>query len=207
MAKSFRSCAEHYLRQWCSYDRGFVRGFSSGPVTCELLSKMCYRYEVARTVPGHGPQKYGKFAEMLNRNRDSQMTRQNVAEIIEREFRSMQGAYGKRFLSAITKAFWMMKRHPVAIYDRNARQGLRRFGLPSGENNYLIYFDSWFKFFERPDVQRGLDDALAWLRGSPCALNLQKTQKLSSDELSKLARSEWFRNRITDMRLFSKGKD
>jgi hypothetical protein len=207
MPWSFRSCAEHYLRQWCSYDRGFVRGFSSGPVTCELLSKMCNRYGVARTLPGEAPQKYTKFAEMLNRNRDVQLTRPNVAETIEREFRSMQEAYGKSFLSAITKAFWMMKRHPVAIYDANARRGLQKCDLPPGTNQYRVYFDSWLKFFEDSHTQRALDDALTWLPNSRSARRLLKMKSISEADIMELVASDWFRNRVVDIRLFSMGKE
>jgi hypothetical protein len=204
MAKSFRQCALHYLKQWCDYDRRFCRGFSSGLITCELLREICLQYGVDRTVPGHGPEKYKEFVEMLNCYRDIQMTRQNVPDIIEEELRNMRRAYGGSFLSAITKAFWMMKRHPVVIYDSNVRGGLQHYRLPSGQNNYRIYYDSWFHFFECDDTQRRLQDATAWIRKSRGA---SKKPNISTDELNELAGSEWFRNRVTDIRLFYVGKD
>lgn len=200
LAKNFRDCANHYLKQWSEQDREFFLGFSGGQVTCELLDRMCVKYQVARTVPGHGPDKYRQFAEMLNRYRNTEMTRQNVPEIIEEELRKMRNVYGgKSFLSAISKAFWMMKRHPVVIYDKNVRKGLRHYGLPPGENNYDAYFDSWFRFFERDDTKRRVQDALAWLRAWR---NAPKRPRISADELEELAGSEWFANRVVDMHLF-----
>lgn len=133
---------------------------------------------------------------MLNRYRKTKVSRKNVPIIIENELRNMRKAYGgKTFLSALTKAFWMMKRHPVVIYDSNARKGLWRYGLLPGYKDYSVYFDSWFKFFERDETRRGLDDALAWLAKN-------SVKKISLQELN----SDWFRNRVTDMRLFYVGK-
>jgi phage terminase small subunit len=110
---------------------------------------------------------------------------------------------GKTFLSALTKAFWMMKRHPVVIYDSNARRGLRRYGFPSGENNYSIYFDSWFKFFDSAETKRNLDDAVTWLaKKSPYAQDVLKRKSISLKELHELTGSDWFRNRVADMHLF-----
>lgn len=198
MARSLRWCARHYLKQWCEGDREFFLGFSGG-VTCELLRKMCLNYEVDRTVPGHGLEKYKQFAEMLDRYRKTEVTLQTVPEIIEEELENMRRAYGKPFLSAITKAFWMMKRHPVVIYDSKARKGLRHYGFPPGHSNYRLYFNSWFKFFDTDDTKHGLDDALAWLRKSS---TVPKKHKLPTEEFEELAGSEWFRNRVVDMRLF-----
>ena len=207
MPKSFRASTEHYLKQWCNLDRQLFFGFSQGPVTCELLAKMCNAYQVARTVPGHNEERYNRFAEMLNNYRHTEVTRQTVPEIIEHECRSMHEAYGKSLLSAITKAFWMMKRHPVVIYDSNVRRGLARCGLQSGTNNYGVYFDSWFKFFERKDVQHSIDEAMAWLAASPQTRSLLRKQELTHAQLRELVGSQWFRNRVADMRLFYIGRD
>jgi hypothetical protein len=50
--------------------------------------------------------------------RDAGMTRENVPEIVDREIANMRDPYrGRSLCSAISKAFWMMKRHPVVIFD------------------------------------------------------------------------------------------
>lgn len=206
MPKSFRQCADHYLQQWCELDREFWAKFSSGPISCESLAKLCWKYQVARTVPGHGIQKYKQFVSTLERCRGTQMTQKDVSGFIERQHRALEHKYRKSFLSAVTKAFWMMKRHPVVIYDSNARRGLQRCGLASGDGNYVEYCKSWFQFFDNPRTQRELDTALKTLGDSPRAHALIEQGKLSEAELQELSRSEWFRNRVTDMYLFYVGK-
>jgi hypothetical protein len=137
---SWRWCAEDYLKEiWWPQDRQLVRQFS-GKVNCEMLHNLCVLYRVARTVPGYGIEKYHPFVEMLNRYRETVMTKKNVPEIIEQELSKMAQVYGRSFLSAITKAFWMMKQHPIAIYDSYARGGLRRRRLSSSYPSYASRF-------------------------------------------------------------------
>ena len=207
----WRRSAEIYLeKMWFGQneqDRRLVLAFSRGAVTCEMLRDLCSpaKYGVARTVPGHGPGKYERFAEMLNRHRDTVMTKQNTAEIVEGSLADMQVAYGKGFLSAITKALWMMKQHPVVIYDSNARAGLRKLRPAREYKDYRSYFDAWFRFFDEPDTQSGLDDGLSWLPHSPAAKALVRSSKADSQEIQRLAESALFRNRVTDIRLFYAG--
>jgi|GEM_PF-4428378 len=171
--RTWRQCAGYYLKEvWCSYDRPFLPQFSACVVTCDALHDLCVRYRVARTIPGHIENlrvegKYRPFADMLNKYRNTEMTRENVPGIIDREVVNMKEQYGRYFWSAISKAFWMMKRHPVIIYDNFAWWGLQRLGLKPGNNTYREYFDSWFRFFEQNNTKDGLDDALEWLRSSP----------------------------------------
>ena len=198
---SWRQAAEYYLKVWDSDDRHLLPKFSACEVTCEVLHDLCVRYSVARTIPGHVEElglegKYRPFADMLNRYRDAVMTRGNVADIIDREVENMRKPYGGTCLwSAISKAFWMMKRDPVIIYDNFAWEGLRRLGLKPGYNTYREYFNSWFRFFEQEETKAGLDHALEWLPSSPYTQRLLKAGYLDASELS----SVWFRKRVTDM--------
>jgi hypothetical protein len=207
----WRESAQVYLgKMWLGQgeqDKRLVANFSNGVVTCEMLRDLCSpaKYGVARTVPGHGPDKYDRFADMLNNYRNTAMTRENVPGIIEREAVNMQKAYGRGFLSAITKAFWMMKQHPVVIYDSYAWKGLHRLGLAPGNDGYRTYFNSWFRFFDDPDTRNGLDEALSWLPGSPSARGLIESGRADESEIGRLALSPLFRNRVTDIRLFYAG--
>src|SRR4029077_12864518 len=203
----WRQCAEDYLaKMWFGQgeqDRQLVRTFATGSVTCEMLRDLCSpsKYGVARTVPGHGQEKYRRFAAMLNTYTDTVMTRDNVPDIIEKELAHMKQEYGRNFLSAITKAFWMMKQHPVVIYDSYACDGLRQGGYAPGYDNYRTYFNSWFRFFDNLDTQDRLDDAVSWLQESSRAIALVRDGKITAPELKRLAESPMFRNRIADMRL------
>jgi hypothetical protein len=204
MTMSFRSCAEYYLEQWYELDRDLVTGFSHFPITCALLADLARpdKYKVARTISGYGVAKYQPFADMLNAHRATTMTRDNVPTVINAALATMAKYYNRQFLSAISKAFWMMKGHPVVIYDSNARQGLRHHGLPPGDGDYRVYFNSWFTVFDDANTQRGLDDAVDWLLQSDSAKALISKYGTAFPELEKLARSDSFRNRIVDIYLF-----
>jgi hypothetical protein len=221
---AWRNYAQVYLvRMWFGQgglDRRLVTSFK-GTVTCEMLHDLFVKYGVIRTVPGDGMDRLKTFADMLNNYREITMTKENVAGIVEREVVSMREVYGKGPLSAITKSFWMMKQHPVVIYDDNTWRGLWRRGLAPGYNRYGTYFDSWFKFFDDPETQKGLGDAMNWLADSPAAKQLvEKAEKdtlrdgqaaaaekgrLVEEEIKALAASQLMRNRVTDMRLFYEG--
>jgi hypothetical protein len=194
---SWRWAAENYLKiTWLPSDRHFIRAFS-GTITCEMLNALCVDYSVARTIPGHGILKYQVFVDMLNRHRNPDLTKENVATIIEKEVLAMQQAYGAGFLSAVTKAFWMMKQHPVVIYDQYAWKGLRRLGLSSGNDGYVTYWKAWFSLFDSPDTQRELDDALSWLPNSRFVQGLTKDAEVYGC-FKDFAASESFRNRVVD---------
>jgi hypothetical protein len=148
-------------------------------------------------------EKYRRFADVLNKYRDVGVTRESVPSIIDREVANLNEQYGDKryFCSAVFKAFWMMKKHPVVIYDNFAWKELQRLGLKPGYKTYREYFDSWFRFFEQEDTKGGLDDALDWLRSSPYAQGLLEPGDIYASDLD----SVWFRNRITDMRLCFQG--
>ncbi|PYX06411.1 MAG: hypothetical protein DMG85_13370, partial [Acidobacteria bacterium] len=76
------------------------------------------------------------------------------------------------------------------------RKGLRYFNLNPGDNDYRTYFNSWFTFFDRRETQDGLTDAVEWLL---------KTKKIKDENLRDFVKSDDFRNRVTDMRLFYAG--
>jgi len=178
-------------------DRQLVRDFSN-EVTCAMLADLCSpkKYKVARTVPGYGPEKYQPLARMLNSLPRAEIARQTVPGIIEQACSDIEVEYGKSLPSAISKAVWMMKGHPVAIYDSLAWEGLRRSGFPPGYGGYRTYFNAWFTFFDRRETQESLDDAVASLRG---------LGKIDDAELKELTASGRLRNRIVDFWLWYNG--
>src|SRR5271157_3568973 len=209
---TWRQCAEYYLTDvWCSDDRHLIPEFSSRSVTCEMLHDLCIRYGVARTIRGHIEElgvngKYGPFAEMLNRYRNTVMTRANVPFIIDREVENLRVHYGGQGIwSAISKAFWMMKQHPVIIYDNFAWNGLQELRLSPGNDTYRQYFDSWFRFFERKETKDKLGDALGSLPNSRSSQILIDNGTLDAAQLKRLIDSEWFPDRVTDIWLCCHG--
>jgi hypothetical protein len=209
---SWQQCAELYLEEiWCPQDRQLVRDLSSRKVTCEMLHDLCCQYGVARTIPGHIEEiglegKYRPFVDMLNKYRTTVMTRASVPRVIDEEVVNMREKYkGRSLWSAISKAFWMMKQHPVVIYDNFAWRGLQSLRLAPGYKTYREYFDAWFKFFEKRETQAALDRTCSSLFDSPVVRSLVTAGKLSAGELERIAESIWFRNRITDMCLWQEG--
>jgi len=133
---------------------------------------------------------------MLNSLRHVEMTMQTVPGIIEQACSDMEEEYGKSLPSAISKAVWMMKGHPIVIYDSRAWEGLRGSGLAPGYYGYRRYFNAWFTFFDRSETQESLDDAVASLSG---------LSRIDNAELKELTASGRLRNRIVDLWLWNKG--
>jgi hypothetical protein len=95
MKAGWNDCAEHYLEQWYSLDRPLVSMFSGSSITCEMLGDLCspHKYQVARTVPGNGIEKYRAFASMLNTYQDKVIAREDVSPVIEQEVSNMYRIY------------------------------------------------------------------------------------------------------------------
>jgi hypothetical protein len=201
---SWRWCAEDYLKGfWWPQDRHFVREFA-GAVTCEMMDKLCVFYRIHTSIRGIGIDRYKPLAEAVNRHHEAVMTRENTAAIIEGELATLAKVYGREPLSALTRALWMKKQHPVAVCDRFAQKGLTQVGL-SGHRSYLAFYEAWFKFFERPETQSELDEALSWLPESAYAGTLLAARETDANSLKKLAESASFRNRVTDRYLTYRG--
>jgi hypothetical protein len=205
-ARSWRDCADYYLRGlWFPQDRQLIAKFSGAIITCEAVDELCRAYQVHRNFEGYGAQRYQTFADILNSLRLTSITRDNLMTIVGQGLIALGKAYGQNLISAMTKALWMMKQHPIAIYDEKARNGLSACGLAPGKGDYRIYCASWFAFYDRPDTQSGIDNAVSWLPGSPGAVEILRSGKLQVSELEHFAKSEMLRNRIADMRLASLG--
>lgn len=212
---SWRWCAENYLNNiWWEMDRQFIQQFS-GTVTCPILDELCRKYRVARTIPGMLIARYQPFADALNRHTGTVFTRSAAAQrtlltrddvplIVEAELTALFRTYGQDPLSALTKGLWMMKQHPVVMYDSMAKEGMKLAGLNPGYR-YQCYYDAWFEFFERPETQNALDDAVAWAPTCPSAARLVATQKISTQSLNDFIASPAFRNRVLDRWLTFKG--
>jgi hypothetical protein len=131
------------------------------------------------------------------------LTRDDVPLIVEGELTALFRAYGQDPLSALTEGLWMMKQHPVVIYDSKGYKGMLA-GLKPGYR-HQGYYDARFELFETPETQSALDDAVAWARTCPSAARLVATQKISAQSLNDFIASPAFRNRVLDRWLTFKG--
>lgn len=210
----WRWCAENYLTNiWWAMDRRFIREFS-GIVTCSVLHDLCVKYGVARTIPGTGIPKYQPFADALNRQASAVfmrsvaprtiLTRDDVPLVVEQELTALFRVYDTDVLSALTKGLWMKKQHPMVIYDSRAYAGMKKAGLNPG-SRYQTYYDAWFEFFERFEIQSALNDAVAWTLHCSSVTRLVADQKIDAQSLKDFIESPAFRNRVLDRWFTYKG--
>jgi hypothetical protein len=208
MTKSFKLCATHYLTQWWEMDRGFIHTFSHGRIGPAALREVCVKYGVNRNIPGHEAERYERFGAILENFRQIEISRETVPRVVEKAVKKLSAVYGERVLSATTKAIWMLRGHPVVIYDNWSCQGLQKqSGLCRLNRNYPAYFKAWFDFFESPDTERGIVDAQEWLLSSDFVRSLAEEWNSPWDETRMFIGSDRFRNRVVDMYLFHLGKD
>ena len=127
----------------------------------------------------------------------------NAANLVRDLFRKLTANYdGQQFLSAISKAAWVRWRQSIAIYDGRARLALRDLGFNAPDNDYPAYYHAWMQFFNNNDTQMGLNDACQWLPNSHYAQSVVERGGAARDDIDQWVKTDWFRNRIIDMRLF-----
>ena len=110
-------------------------------------------------------------------------------------------------ISAVSKALWMIFRHPIAIYDNRASDGLRAMGRHFKHGDYSIFYESWNNYFNQQSTKEKISLACEWLVQSSFAANLERHGVANSEEIRLWADSDWFRNRVLDFRLMQAGTD
>lgn len=90
---AWQQYAQIYLeKMWfgqCEQDKRLVDSFKNNKVTCEMLSDLFGRYNLPRNFVGGRPERYERFAEMLNSYRDEEFTKENFPGIVEKELGKM----------------------------------------------------------------------------------------------------------------------
>lgn len=200
----FNFCAVHYLHQWLTLDRSYVQAARADTLTLLELSDYLYRYQARRSIPGKGDDKLKTFWNEIIAIKTQD---HNVADSIQHCFRLLSDKYHRRFLSAISKAACIKHGHPVAIYDSRTRIALRKFGYSFRDNEYGEYHRAWMKYFYRDEVQNELNNACAFVPTSCFAQRLIAHGAANNEEISEWSQSDWFRNRVIDIRLFFMSKD
>ena len=198
VADKWRTCAVDYVDWWRTTDRQLIRSFSN-QVTCTILADMASpnKYRVARTVPGYGEQKYKFIVDWLNSVRSLDLDRETVPRMIGQACIDLGERYGKYLPSILSKALWMVKGHPVVIYDSLAWEGLRRGGFSPGYQGYVRYFAAWFKFYDSEETQANLEHAVS---------SLVTSGTLGNSEFEELSVAGRLKNRIADVWLWKVGE-
>jgi hypothetical protein len=199
---NWQQAAALYLWIWLTIDRFVVNDFEYHGATCETLSWLFGRYGVHRTIPGTGKDRLRKFADRLNRDRNRGPEQTEFGALVSNATSFLEKSVGKRPLSAVSKAYWMMFGHPIAIYDGLTTAGLRALGYKFHLGDYGSYHEAWTRFFNSPGTQTGIDKACKWLPHSKFAREMIGRNAADLKEIDGWTKAAWFRNRVADQALW-----
>lgn len=210
----FRTCAVHYLHQWQNLDKPYWQQFQESEIGNSALCRFLTDYQVIRNFPRRKPELRTAFARTLNQYRRGPVDDVELPEIISQETARLSSMHKGIGPSAVSKAFWIVVREPLAIYDRHARAALqiirkreRWLSRPhKSKTSYGNFSQTWNEYYRSENVQTYLSGIRDWLprlntrKSCPCGC-LPKTA-----EMSRISKEPWFLGRVFDMRLFILGK-
>ena len=148
--QTFEYCSLHYLNQWLKYDRVYCQFISDGDKAEKLsaLKSAGGFYRVARNLPSEFDVKkrvarYQPVLDILDSVYKEQFQDNPVDKILEIE-KEISKKYGNRsVLSLTTKFLWLKIKHPVLIYDSQAR-----IAVDSNNGDLVDFYKKWRKNFE-----------------------------------------------------------
>ena len=182
--------------------------FRNGRLDGKLLHRFFSRYAVIRTIPGKGDRRLAFVADLFNNELPASPNKQQIVDIIEAFTGAIVDNHSlkKRPLSAVSKAAWMKWRHPAAILDRFAVEGLNRLGLHAPQGDYATFHQAWMCFYDRLSTREEVSKACEWLVKSRYADALFNFKATTPEEVSGWLEAEWFHNRVVDQRLVVRGQ-
>ena len=201
----FKYAAAYYLWFWLTVDMELVRDINEHHFTTGSLDTLFKKYRVHRTFKGSGPERLNHCAAILNEPEKKPELQDDMIMAVQSLTRRVAKIYEKNCLSAVSKALWMRWQHPVIIYDGNALRGLKLFGFRESLTDYCSYYHKWIDFFNRTTTQAEVDAACAWLPTSHYARSIIDKKGATQDQIDGWVKTDWFRNRIVDIRLWIRG--
>lgn len=202
--REFRYAAATYLHIWLTFDRGVHDTFHANGPTAEALRTLLTRYYAMRTLWGVKDVGLAPFVAALRQGITGQAN--DVVGLVKTANDAISPTYkGRNCISAVSKALWMMLRHPVAIYDNLSRDGLRRFGATFKDGDYGQFHAAWCNYFNQQRTQEYIASACDWLVGSSFVANLEIHRAATRNDIEQWTRESWFRNRVCDFRLMHAG--
>jgi hypothetical protein len=202
--REYRYAAATYLHIWLTFDRRVHDAFHATGPTEEALRTLLTRYFAMRTLRGVKEVGLAPFVAALRQSVAGQVN--DVVALVRTVNDAISPTYKNRnCISAVSKALWMMRRHPVAIYDSLSRDGLRKFGEAFNDGDYAQFHAAWCNYFNRQHAPDHIASACDWLVHSAFATNLGIHAVATRSELEQWTREPWFRNRVCDFRLMQAG--
>lgn len=208
----FRYAAASYLRSWIDIDRRYVQAFDNA-LTSKTVGDLLREYKAIRNFKKknekESDERFQKFVDVLARIRAAHAGVYSIEPVklvtdINAEIRShYQSDKHKNFVSASSKAAWMLFRHPIAIYDSLACEALQEFKYKFTPGDYESYYRAWDEY--RSASQTKIESAAQWVATSDYAHRIANHEIATLREIAEWANADWFHNRICDQRLMWRG--
>jgi len=197
----FEFCALRFLLQWQGKEKALHRQIRATPTIDELRKALRY-FQVARNFKGLKEQQKAEaaLASLLRvRARQSLLPVERVKALAD-EF---QGEFQQLNLSAASKLLWLSSRKPFIIYDSRAVTALRDFyKYKFDRKNYAEYCVAW-----RAEYTKHKGEIKAAVSRLPEVRAFMPAWPLTDDEMLRLVKASWFKERVFDIYLWEVGGD
>ncbi|HXM51165.1 MAG TPA: hypothetical protein VN956_25190 [Pyrinomonadaceae bacterium] len=201
---NFNYWALHYLNLWLSRDRRFCEALEGHDEAAKLqaLSEAATFYKVARNLPKAFDiekkfPRYKPVLDVIDALNPSMFQGSRLIPSIEQVRSHISERYGDLGVTSLTTEFlWLKMKSPIIIYDSRARKAL---GMKA--DSLRAYYEKWRERF----------DSSCNEINAACA-SLPKVHQYSEDPelatpryIERIASQPWFRERVFDVYLWTKG--
>ena len=211
MKITFDFAALHYLDQWIEEDSKWHKELNDSDQSIRLkaLNTLARNYQVIRNLPRRYDidatpckKRLSPILDIIEKPDFQNITIANRVEIIEKIVEEIKQHYHKRVLSFVTKALWVKHKDPIIIYDSKARETLKKYDYPSGENNISKYITSWERFYQhcQTEINEACKSLYKARRYSKFA------NELTDQQIKDISSQLWFQHRVFDIFLFFEGE-
>jgi len=203
--QTFEYCSLQYLNLWLSYDRFYYQALSSPSQDEQKLSALkgaAAFYKVARNLPKKydvqkGLKRYQPVLKIIDSVDQKQF--QNPVEKINEISQKISHEYGNRnVLSLTTKFLWLKVKHPILIYDSQARTAL---GAKNGD--LADFYQKWQQEFKNHQEQI----KVACAKLEKLSLYTVEPETATEKDIQNISSELWFHERVFDNYLWNKGNN
>ncbi len=192
--------AMKFANQWASKEQALHTAFSHKNISGDEIAKSLHYFQVARTFRNLKNEKNRTFIAVNVIEFSKNLKEDNFPEKVDGLSSAFEEKFGSRNISAASKLLWLRKRSPVIIFDKWAKIAIEKIEDRKIEN-YKDYSELWKKHYSQDKAK---------IRSA--ANSLIKVQEysgmwdLSTSKYKEAIQSDWFLERVFDMRLLYFGK-
>jgi hypothetical protein len=200
---NFNYFALHYLNLWLTKDREFCEALEGYNEARKLhaLAEAAAFYKVARNLPkahdvGEGLLRYKPVLDVIDVLDPGTFQEPQLIQSIKDVRSQISERYrGRGVTSLTTKFLWLKMKSPIIIYDRRARKALR-----TKPDDLDEYYSRW-----REEFNLWYDEIAAACALLPRVHEYSAPDAPSPQAVEQIASQPWFKERVFDVYLWSKG--